>query len=917
MEAVIKRFEQAWRRGLRPAIEDYLPDEEAMRQVVLVELVHTELELRLKSEEAARVEEYLARYPELACDRATVVGLLAAEYGLRQRAEPGARIAEYLERFPRFGAELAQQVERATLADSGAGTVAAFGTGRSRQDAAPLVVGYEILGELGRGGMGVVYKARQVRLNRVVALKMILASDHAAPDAGARFLAEAEAVARLQHPQIVQIHAFGDQDGRPYFEMEYVAGGSLADRLDGTPWPVRQAARLVGSLARAIHEVHRLGIVHRDLKPANVLMAAEDMPKVADFGLAKWLNVGSGLTRTEHVLGTPSYMAPEQAGGGTRSVGPAADVYSLGAILYELLTGRPPFRAATALETLEQVKSAEPISPARLQPQLPRDAATICLKCLEKDPVRRYTSAAALAEDLARFGAGDPIHARPVGVHERLWRWCRREPAVASLALALLAGLAGTATQWWRAEVHLSEALRERSRAEENARTQVTANRALRLANDRERTARGRAQERFDAAMKSLGEFEAITKDAALLREPRLGGLRARLLQTVLGFYRELQASLEEDASPEARSQLADAYARVAAITTDLGLRAEALAAYQRSLALVQPMAAAAPADPAVRAALGTSHSRIGFTFRTMGRPGEALLAYEQARDIQEPLARENPANLHYQEVLSWTFSNLGVIQLELGNRAEAIGLHRRAIGIHEEVVGRDPSNTRRRSDLGWCWRYLCLAIAASGDLEAALGLAGQATALQEELVRADRGDVEFRWRLARCLDEIGRIRSLSGRAAAAAEPLERAAGLYEDLARDNPVLYAVDLARNRLYLASQRALSDRPEEAADCVRRAEEILNGFSQIRPEMILFDIACGDSLWSVAGQDGAITPSEREPRARRAVAALRQAVAAGHRNPSQIRRDPVLDPLRARPDFRDLMADSSFPDDPFQP
>jgi eukaryotic-like serine/threonine-protein kinase len=307
----------------------------------------------------------------------------------------------------------------------------------------PVVPGYEVLGELGRGGMGVVYRARQVRLNRPCALKMILAGDHAAPEALARFMTEAEAVARLRHPNVVQIHHIAEHDGRPYVELELVEGGSLEARLDGTPWPPREAVRLVEALARTIAEAHRLGIIHRDLKPGNILLAADGTPKVADFGLAKRLQVDSGLTQTNSVMGSPSYMAPEQAQGQARSVGPAADVYALGAIFYELLTGRPPFRAATPLETLDQVRSAEPVPPSRLQLGLPRDAETIALKCLQKDPARRYGSAADLAEDLRRFLAREPILARPTGPLERAWRWCLRNPVVAGLlgAVAVLMGL--------------------------------------------------------------------------------------------------------------------------------------------------------------------------------------------------------------------------------------------------------------------------------------------------------------------------------------------------------------------------------------------------------------------------------------------------------------------------------------------
>src|SRR5262249_36483271 len=226
--------------------------------------------------------------------------------------------------------------------------------------AVPAVAGYEILGELGRGGMGVVYQARQVRLNRPCALKMILAGAHANPEVGARFLAEAQAIARLQHPHVVQIHHIGEADGLPFLELEYVSGGSLDRQLDGVPWTPKRAARLVEQLARGIAEAHRLGIVHRDLKPGNVLLAGDGSPKITDFGLAKALGSESGLTRTESILGSPSYMAPEQAEGRARQAGPAADIYAVGVILYELLTGRPPFRGATPLETLEQVKAADP-----------------------------------------------------------------------------------------------------------------------------------------------------------------------------------------------------------------------------------------------------------------------------------------------------------------------------------------------------------------------------------------------------------------------------------------------------------------------------------------------------------------------------------------------------------------------------
>jgi serine/threonine-protein kinase len=286
----------------------------------------------------------------------------------------------------------------------------------------PTVPGYEIVGVLGRGGMGVVYQARQVGLNRLVALKMVLAGVHAGPEDLARFRLEAEAVAKLQHSNIVQIYEVGEADGRPYLSLEFVGGGSLTQKINGTPLPVRRAAQLVETLARAMHAAHQRGIVHRDLKPANILLTDEGTPKITDFGLAKRLDVETGHTRSGAILGTPSYMAPEQAGGRGKEVGPASDVYALGAILYELLTGRPPFKAETPLDTVMQVMEREPAPPRLLNAAVDRDLEAICLKCLEKDQRHRYESALALAEDLTRYQCGESISIPSFNVLDRLAR---------------------------------------------------------------------------------------------------------------------------------------------------------------------------------------------------------------------------------------------------------------------------------------------------------------------------------------------------------------------------------------------------------------------------------------------------------------------------------------------------------------
>jgi WD40 repeat protein len=342
---------------------------------------------------------------------------------------------------------------------------------------APVLPGYDVLRLVGRGGMGLVYQARQRSVDRLVAVKLLRDGAWADDKGRVRFRTEAEAIARLQHPNIVQLFEVGEwraADGGPplpFLALEFCAGGSLDTKLDGTPWPAIKAARLVQTLAEAMHVVHQKGIIHRDLKPANVLLTEEAVPKITDFGLARKMET-AGQTATGAILGTPSYMAPEQAGGDTRHLTPAADVYALGAILYELLTGRPPFQAPTMLETLQQVLTVEPVPPRQLQPGTPRDLETICLKCLHKEPVKRYADAAALAEDLRRFLAGEPIVARPIGTAGRLWRWSRRNPVVATLSATLLLLLAVVAVGATAFAVGLSAAV---ERAEQNARDASTA----------------------------------------------------------------------------------------------------------------------------------------------------------------------------------------------------------------------------------------------------------------------------------------------------------------------------------------------------------------------------------------------------------------------------------------------------------
>jgi tetratricopeptide (TPR) repeat protein len=318
--------------------------------------------------------------------------------------------------------------------------------GRKPRPAQPdSVAGYEVVSTLGRGGMGVVYKAWQVKLKRMVALKMILAGGHASPEQLSRFRGEAEAVARLQHPGIVQIYEIGEEHGQPFFSLEFVSGGPLDKKLASTPQPFRWSAELTEALCKAMHAAHKAGVVHRDLKPANVLLTQEGTPKITDFGLAKQLEEESGQTRTGAVMGTPSYMSPEQAGGNIKAIGPATDVYALGAILYELLTGRPPFKGETPWETVRQVLGDEPVPPSQLRSKLPRDLETICLKALEKQVAKRYATAQELADDLRRYLDGEPIRARRTLPWERAIKFARRRKALSAALLGVVLAVVGFA----------------------------------------------------------------------------------------------------------------------------------------------------------------------------------------------------------------------------------------------------------------------------------------------------------------------------------------------------------------------------------------------------------------------------------------------------------------------------------------
>ena len=526
----------------------------------------------------------------------------------------------------------------------------------ARPPTSPAAIpGYEILGVLGRGGMGVVYHARQVRLNREVALKMVLHGQHASPQEMRRLRSEAESIARLQHPNIVQIFEVGDVDGVPYCALEYVEGGSLADRMRGTPLPHRAAVECLETLCQALAYAHQKGILHRDLKPSNVLLTREGVPKVTDFGLAKQCpppdvpppagNESSEPSQSQ-IVGTPSYMAPELLRLGRQPLQPAVDVYGLGAILYELLTGRPPFQAESPQETLIQTLFNDPVPPTRLQPKLSHDLDTICLKCLAKDPGRRYATAQSLQEDLRCFLDGKPISARPTPAWERAVKWSRRRPVAAVLlACAVLAAIILSFVGWGVA-----------------------------------------AHER---------------RQARLLEQERNVAVRERNEKNIF-----LQKSF---AASQQLKELADAMAALPEGKLRQQLQEERLKIYLEAVRQ-------ASGDPLISREQARTYQRLADIFRTLKRLGEALDAQRSANQIYLRLIQLEPRSVDYEGDYVIGLDRLGLLLKQNRDFEEAEEILREGIARAEKLVAQSPHTARYQSTLGTMLNNLATQIYGSRD---------------------------------------------------------------------------------------------------------------------------------------------------------------------------------------------------------
>jgi serine/threonine-protein kinase len=730
----------------------------------------------------------------------------------------------------------------------------------------PAVPGYEVLERLGGGGMGVVYKARQLLTNRLVAVKMVTEA-HDDLEARARFLAEAEAAARLRHPGVVQVYEVGDAGGRPFLALEFCEGGSLADRLDGTPLPPGQAAALAEQLARAMDAGHRAGIVHRDLKPSNALLTTPPgrLPgpgevKVSDFGLVRLLDADRGQTKSGVILGTPSYMAPEQASGDSKSVGPAADVYALGAILYELLTGRPPFRGATLRDTLEQVLLRDPVPPRRLQPTVPRDLETVCLKCLRKEPGSRYPSAGALADDLRAFADGRPITARPVSWAEHVTKWARRRPDLAVLAVSLAAAVLVAAGIWvWS----YFEVRSQRNRAV-----------ALRA-----------------KTVESVERFLVEVAEEDLDGLPRMTQKRRALLEEALAIYQDLLAS--ED-SPLVREKAALAHKQMGYIQLLLGHHSEAVAAYDQSVEGLEAQIADNPGRPKLVRELAECHNYIGEVHRLTARPDRAAAAYRRALELQQALHSADPAARPYRQDLARSRYNLGIVAKDRGRWAEAKGELMEAVRLSGELVASDPNERDPRHHLARAQLNLGSVLRQTNEAADARQVLERAAVLYTRLTEENPRRPDYRYELAACLNNLGNVLRDAGwwGNALARAPLGRARDLLRALAnedRDVPE-YRAELANVCNTLAAVHAEANQLDKADGFWEEAQGHLERLAREQPAVTDHRGVLG----TVLGNRGSVRaergkPAEARPLLEAGVAEL----VTG------------LKPNPTRPDFRDAL------------
>jgi tetratricopeptide (TPR) repeat protein/tRNA A-37 threonylcarbamoyl transferase component Bud32 len=798
-----------------------------------------------------------------ACDEALEVGIPPAALSVTgapawgQRLEEDVACVEMLRRlWPRPGALPNQP-------DAG-----------SPQDHGRHIGRFEIRRELGRGGFGVVFLAYDPHLRREVALKIARADILQNSALRARLQQEARAAAALDHPNVVPVYEAGAIGPICYIAAAYCPGRTLAQHLAEQTAPVSfaEAATVVAALADGVHHAHRRGILHRDLKPSNILLQAVDggpttIAKITDFGLAKLLDEDVGVrSQSGSIVGTPNYMAPEQAAG-SKDITTAADIYALGVILYEMITGRTPFESDVALQTLRRLESEEPLPPGRRRPGLARDLETICLKCLHKEPGRRYVSAAALAEDLRRFLSGEPVHARAVGTPERIWRWCRRKPALAALAGSLLlvagVGTAGIFWQWQRAERHVVIAGQKQKLAEEQSRK----------------------------ARQAVHDYFILVSENKLLGRPGYQELRKDLLETALRHYEGFLHERDDD--PAVQQEVAATRVRVAIIHDLIGSKEAALAAFQEAILLYDRLHGERPGEAALQVELARAYRRLGALLTEMEKLEDALAALNQARTQQEDLLANDPARPEFAADLAQTLAETsrvhwnrgqGVLALEHAERAleictrlagshperddfqfqyseglarlgdlyflqrdvkKALESFQKGRAVCERLVEQHPSEDRFKTQLVEIHNKMAAVCRSTGAADQGIAALVLGRAVAEKLVYLNPSVTDYQWLLARTLLLLEKLYSEVNQLPKGLACSEEARPLVEKLIRLNPTLPDFRKMLAEIDIARGHLLSNlgRPGEAIGSFETASGTLEQLARDFPDTVEFKHALG--------------------------------------------------------------------------